>query len=132
LLEIDKAPFDIDRNQLGVNPVADIQAVESMIQFPFHRHMEEPHPGAFIRSTRDNGLKLFVDTFDGAKPRFLNRGKKRRSVLTLSIPRASARGVKWVDSRFKKKRGDGHKMRLKHPISSASRDRHRITEISPS
>jgi len=40
---------------------------------------------------------LLVDTFDGAKPRFLNRGKKRRSVLTLSIPRASARGVKWVD-----------------------------------
>jgi len=38
-----------------------------------------------------------IDTFDGAKPRFLNRGKKRRSVLTLSIPRASARGVKWVD-----------------------------------
>jgi hypothetical protein len=37
------------------------------------------------------------DTFDGAKPRFLNRGKKRRSVLTLSIPRASARGVEWVD-----------------------------------
>ena len=24
------------------------------------------------------------DTFDGAKPRFLNRGKKRRSVSTLS------------------------------------------------
>ena len=62
-----------------------------------------------------------VDTFGGAKPRFLNRGKKRRSVLTLSIPRprpchrpwqcwqsrqdrdwearprASARGVEWVD-----------------------------------
>jgi hypothetical protein len=38
-----------------------------------------------------------VYTFDGAKPRFLNRGKKRRSVLTLSIPRASARGVEWVD-----------------------------------
>jgi len=37
------------------------------------------------------------DTFDGAKPRFLNRGKKRRSVLTLRIPRASARGFQWVD-----------------------------------
>ena len=37
------------------------------------------------------------DTFDGAKSRFLNRGKKRRSVLTLRIPRASARGVEWVD-----------------------------------
>ncbi len=63
------------------------------------------------------------DTFDGAKPRFLNRGKKRRSVSTLSpsvvlgalslskgIPRAlvlsavegSARGVEWVDSAEKK------------------------------
>ena len=25
------------------------------------------------------------DTFDGAKPRFLNRGKKRRSELALSL-----------------------------------------------
>jgi hypothetical protein len=39
----------------------------------------------------------FFDTFDGAKPQFLNRGKKRRSVSTLSIPRASDRGVEWVD-----------------------------------
>jgi hypothetical protein len=38
-----------------------------------------------------------IDTFDGAKPRFLNWGKKRRSVSTLSIPRASDRGVEWVD-----------------------------------
>jgi wyosine [tRNA(Phe)-imidazoG37] synthetase (radical SAM superfamily) len=51
-----------------------------------------------------------IDTFDGAKPRFLNRGKKRRflrqaqdtefyrsAVSTLSIPRASDRGVEWVD-----------------------------------
>jgi len=38
-----------------------------------------------------------IDTFDGAKPRFLNRGKKRRSVLTLRIRRASARGVGWID-----------------------------------
>jgi hypothetical protein len=27
----------------------------------------------------------FLDTFDGAKPRFLNRGKKRRSELALSL-----------------------------------------------
>jgi len=51
-----------------------------------------------------DGKQVFVgsqnfDTFDGAKPRFLNRGKKRRSVSTLSIPRASARGVEWVDWR---------------------------------
>ena len=37
------------------------------------------------------------DTFDGAKLRTLVRSKKRRSVSTLSIPRASARGVEWVD-----------------------------------
>jgi len=41
--------------------------------------------------------EIHFDTFDGAKPRFLNRGKKRRSVSTLSIPRASDRGVEWVD-----------------------------------
>jgi len=29
-----------------------------------------------------------IDLFDGAKSRFLNRGKKRRSVLTLRIPQA--------------------------------------------
>jgi len=39
----------------------------------------------------------FFDTFDGAKPRFLNQAKKRRSVSTLSIPRASDRAVEWVD-----------------------------------
>ena len=46
----------------------------------------------------DCGLrnKIF-DTFDGAKPQFLNRGKKRRSVSTLSIPWVSDRGVEWVD-----------------------------------
>ena len=51
-----------------------------------------------------------LDTFDAAKSRFLYRGKKRHSVLTLSpsavlgalslskgIPRASDRGVEWVD-----------------------------------
>ena len=50
------------------------------------------------------------DTFGGAKPRFLNRGKKRPSVLTLSIPRPRPchrpwqcwqsrqdREVEWVD-----------------------------------
>ncbi len=42
-------------------------------------------------------LEKEFDTFDGAKPRFLNRGKKRRSVSTLSIPRASGRGVEWVE-----------------------------------
>jgi hypothetical protein len=46
-----------------------------------------------------------LDTFDGVKPRFLNRGRKRRSVSTLSNPWAlvlsavegSVRGVEWVD-----------------------------------
>jgi hypothetical protein len=47
-------------------------------------------------------LQRNFDTFDGAKPRFLNRGKKRRSVSTLSIPRASDRGVEWVDFHSKK------------------------------
>jgi len=35
--------------------------------------------------------------FDDAKSRFLNRGKKRRLVPTLNIPRALDRGVEWVD-----------------------------------
>jgi len=43
---------------------------------------------------------IIVDTFDGAKPGFLNLGKKRRLVSTLSMPRASDRGVEWVDSLF--------------------------------
>jgi len=46
-----------------------------------------------------------LDTFDGAKPRFLNQGNKRRSVSTLSMPWAlvlsgvegSDWGVEWVD-----------------------------------
>ena len=54
----------------------------------------------FIENIHDpNGspTTMKIDTFDGDKPRFLNRGKKRRSVSTLSIPRASDRGVEWVD-----------------------------------
>jgi hypothetical protein len=48
-------------------------------------------------NNKTTGSITLIDTFDGAKPRFLNRGKKRRSVSTLSIPRASDRGVEWVD-----------------------------------
>jgi acetyltransferase len=48
------------------------------------------------RISRRSEISQF-DTFDGAKPRFLKRGKKRHSVSTLNIPRASDRGVKWVD-----------------------------------
>jgi hypothetical protein len=46
------------------------------------------------------GTNIF-DTFDGAKTQLLNRCKKRRSVSTLSIPRASDRGVEWVDLHFR-------------------------------
>jgi len=53
--------------------------------------------GGCTLSSSQFGFSAF-DTFDGAKPRFLNRGKKRRSVLALRLPRASARGVEWVDS----------------------------------
>ena len=48
------------------------------------------------RISRRSEISQF-DMFDGAKPLFLNRGKKRHSVSTLSIPRASDRGVEWVD-----------------------------------
>jgi signal transduction histidine kinase len=50
-----------------------------------------------IQAMARGELDTRIDTFDGAKPRFLNRGKKRRSVSTLSIPRASDRGVERVD-----------------------------------
>jgi hypothetical protein len=38
-------------------------------------------PNAIFTTHLRNG-KIQIDTFDGAKPRFLNRGKKRRSVST--------------------------------------------------
>jgi hypothetical protein len=53
--------------------------------------------GPNIVKSNHKEIEKAFDTFDGAKPRFLNRGKKRRSVSTLSIPRASDRGVEWVD-----------------------------------
>ncbi len=40
-----------------------------------------------------NIWSFVIDTFDGAKPRPLNRVEKRRSVSTLSIPGALDRGV---------------------------------------
>ena len=52
-------------------------------------------PMPLVKNRTKDQIKF--DTFDGAKPRFLNRGKKRRSVSTLSIPRVSDRGVEWVD-----------------------------------
>jgi hypothetical protein len=48
-------------------------------------------------ASAEESLSRTFDTFDGAKPRFSNRGQKRRSVSTLSIPRAIAWGVEWVD-----------------------------------
>jgi hypothetical protein len=51
----------------------------------------------FITLSKTEYKQILIRSFDGAKPRFLNRGKKRRSVSTLSIPRASDRGVEWVD-----------------------------------
>jgi len=53
-------------------------------------------PSIALHVRLDRGAFL-IDTFDGAKPRFSNRGIKRRSVSTLSIPRALDRGVEWVD-----------------------------------
>jgi len=60
--EIDKAALNIDRCQLHAKPVADIQALEAMNQLPFNRNVEQPGPGAFIRSARDNGVELFADS----------------------------------------------------------------------
>jgi hypothetical protein len=50
------------------------------------------HLPAAGRDSKDDYTDSF-DTFDGTKPRFLNWGYERRSVSTLSIPRASDRGV---------------------------------------
>jgi hypothetical protein len=39
----------------------------------------------YLENTHDpdgSPTTMKIDTFDGAKPRFLNRGKKRRSVST--------------------------------------------------
>ena len=60
------------------------------------------YPNMFVNKLSDSDTEatetqVWLDTFDGAKHRFSNRGKKRRSVSTLSIPRALARGVEWVD-----------------------------------
>jgi hypothetical protein len=63
--------------------------------------------GSFYEFINLRFCRWFVDTFDGAKPRFLNRGKKRRSVSTLSIPRPSDRGVEWVDFKFFKLNWNG-------------------------
>jgi hypothetical protein len=75
------------------------------------RKSEDQTNNSFSNRQTVNNVSLpTFDTFDCAKPRFLNRSKKRRSVSTLSpsavlgalslsegIPRASDRGVEWVD-----------------------------------
>ena len=45
-----------------MDPVADIHALEPAHHPSFNREGEQPGPGAFIRSARDNGVKLFADS----------------------------------------------------------------------
>ena len=54
--------LNVYRYQLHPNPVADINALEPVDQSPFNGHIEKPGPGAFRRSTSDNGIKLFSDS----------------------------------------------------------------------
>jgi hypothetical protein len=77
--------------------------------FVFAHSIQQTQNGGYVGSgsTESYGAGntdvwvLKLDTFDSAKPRFLNRGKKHRSVSTLSIPRASDRGVEWVDCQWR-------------------------------
>ena len=55
------------------------------------------HDGKRFKPIPQNGAAKEVDTFGGAEPGFLNQGEKGRSGSTLNIPRASDRGVEWVD-----------------------------------
>jgi len=66
--------------------------------------------------------KNIFDTFDGAKTRLLNRAKKRRSVSTLSIPRASDRGVEWVDLYFRISNKDKGSSFLRFPTPWITQD----------
>ena len=60
-----------------------------------------------------------LDTFDGAKRRFSNRGKERGSGSTLSIPRASDLGVERVDCEYSALRKLAHAVRAKEGKTTA-------------
>src|SRR5512136_2045038 len=59
--EIDKAALNIDRGQLHADLITDIQALKALHYFPFNRNVDQPGPGAFIRSARHNGVEAFAD-----------------------------------------------------------------------
>src|SRR3989304_5287671 len=94
-LEIDKAALDVERYQLHAKPVADIQALEAMNQLPFNRNVEKPGPGAFIRSTRDNRIKLFADS----------RFKEERRCRFADLPFALVSGILFFGAVFRQRRG---------------------------
>jgi hypothetical protein len=79
--------------------------------------------------------KRNLDTFDGAKPRFSNRGQKRRSVSTLSIPRALARGVElatlYIDRKSVSIRGGnrGRSLSFKNKLHAQDQGTNLVTKI---
>ena len=64
---------------MHAKPVADIEALEAMNQLPFNRNVEKSGPGAFIRSTRDNSIKLFADS------RFKEERRRRLPALSFDL-----------------------------------------------
>ena len=107
-LDFTEEVYQLIRLQTGNRPLVDFEISMDGAPFPtspenhFFFALELSHRGVHIQSLAPRFVGEFqkgIDTFDGAKPHFLNRGKKCRSVSTLSIPRVSDRGVEWVDYR---------------------------------
>jgi hypothetical protein len=60
-LEVDKTSLNIDRYQLQAHLIAHIHAIEPLYHLALNRNVKQPGPGAFIRCTCNDSLKLLTD-----------------------------------------------------------------------
>ena len=60
-LEVDIPTFDIRMDQLNTNPVANVKAFHTALQFSFDGRQQQTDPRPFLRRTGDDGIELLSD-----------------------------------------------------------------------
>ena len=55
--EVDETALDVGVDEFDMNAVAHVEALEPALQPAFSRRLEEPNPGAFVRSDSDDGVE---------------------------------------------------------------------------
>src|SRR6185295_9070388 len=59
--EVDEPAFDVGRDQLDAELVADPEAFPSLRELPFDRGIEDPDPRPLVRGARDDAVEALAD-----------------------------------------------------------------------